>query len=189
MRTILNVTVPDFVAFTGDMIAGNCLMFCFQIGGEWNHTEGWFEDQWHHWTLAVREQNVPYAYTLGNHDDEANLSRTEIIELDITNPNSLTSIYYSEKDGASNYVLPVYRNSTSNEVILNIWFFDSMDYRCYGVDGNGCVSWNIVEWFRNTHARLVREQGGVKRGLAFMHIPPQEFMYAWEVVVCGKDHL
>lgn len=47
----------------------------------------------------------------------------------------------------------------------------------------------LIEWVRNTHARLVREQGGVKRGLAFMHIPPQEFMYAWEVVVCGKDHL
>lgn len=189
MRTVLNVTTPDFVAFTGDMIAGSIFQFCFHIGGEWNHTEGWFEDQWRHWTLAAREQNVPYAYTLGNHDDEANLSRREIIELDMTNPNSLTSLYYSEMDGASNFVIPVYRDSTSEEVVLNLWFFDSMDYRCYGVDGNGCVSWNVVEWFRKTHSRLVREQGGVKKGLAFMHIPPQEFMYAWDVTVNEKYHL
>ena len=107
----------------------------------------------------------------------------------MTNPNSLTSLYCSEKDGASNYVLPVFRNLTSTEVVLNIWFFDSMDYRCYGVDGNGCVSWNVVEWFRTTHARLALEQGGVKRGLAFMHIPPQEFMFAWDVVLLWQGHV
>ena len=129
----------------------------------------------------MRERSTPYAYTLGNHDDEANLSRREIIELDMTNPTSLTSLSLPEEDGASNFVVPVYRSEESDEVALNLWFFDSMDYGCYQTKWNGCVSLNVIRWFRQKRSELQAKQGGVKRGLAFMHIPPQEMMYAWDV--------
>ena len=99
----------------------------------------------------------------------------------MTNPNSLSSFYYNEFDGASNYVIPVYRSAGSTEVVLNLWFFESMDYKCYGVDGNGCVSRNVLDWFQSTYHQLAIDQNGVKRGLAFMHIPPQEFLVAWDV--------
>ena len=75
----------------------------------------------------MRERNTPYAYTLGNHDDEANLSRREIIELDMTNPTSLTSLSLPEEDGASKFVVPVYRSEENDEVALNHSIFDSMD--------------------------------------------------------------
>lgn len=133
----------------------------------------------------MRERNTPYAYTLGNHDDEANLSRREIIELDMTNPTSLTSLSLPEEDGASNFVVPVYRSEENDEVALNLWFFDSMDYGCYQMKGNGCVSLNMIRWFRQKRSELQAKQGGVKRGLAFMHIPPQEMMYAWDVGSVG----
>ena len=133
----------------------------------------------------MRERSVPYAYTLGNHDDEANLSRREIIELDMTNPTSLTSLSLPEEDGASNFVIPVYRSEESDEVVLNLWFFDSMDYGCYETKGNGCVSLNVIRWFRKMRNELRAKQGGAKRGLAFMHIPPQEMMYAWDVLAGG----
>ena len=64
---------------------------------------------------------------------------------------------------------------------MNLWFFDSEDYNCYGVKGYGCIPLSVIDWYRKTSAELKVLQKGVKKGLAFMHIPFQEYMYAFNV--------
>lgn len=64
---------------------------------------------------------------------------------------------------------------------MNIWFFDSGDYDCYRVKGYGCIQNDVVQWYRQKSKELAILQGGFKKGVAFFHIPPQEFMYAWNV--------
>ena len=188
MRRIISLDNPDFVAFTGDMVSGTVSCMAYILGGNWNHTEGWFRDQWKHWSSVVTERKIPYGYTLGNHDGEANLSRREIIEMDMENPTSLTSLSSEETGGASNFVIPVYSSKDPSEVVMNLWFFDSEDYTCYGVKGYGCVPLSVINWYRSTSMALKQSQKGVKKGLAFMHIPLQEYMYAFNVTVVCSFH-
>ena len=129
----------------------------------------------------MSERKIPYAYTLGNHDAEANLSRREVIAMDMENPLSLTSLSSEATGGASNFVVPVYSSENPSEVAMNLWFFDSEDYNCSGVKGYGCIPLSVIDWYRTTSAELRVQQKGVKKGLAFMHIPFQEYMYAFNV--------
>ena len=133
----------------------------------------------------MSERKIPYAYTLGNHDAEANLSRREVIAMDRENPLSLTSLSSETTGGASNFVVPVYSSENPSEVAMNLWFFDSEDYNCYGVKGYGCIPLSVIDWYRKTSAELRVQQKGVKKGLAFMHIPFQEYMYAFNVGIGG----
>ena len=100
--------------------------------------------------------------------------------MDMGNENSMTKMSLG-LSGISNYVIPVYSSSNSSEVIMNIWFFDSGDYDCYGVKGYGCIGNDVIQWYREKSKELEKSQQGVKKGIAFLHIPPQEFMYAWNV--------
>lgn len=136
---------------------------------------------WKMWTHPVLKRNIPYGYTLGNHDSEGELTRKQLIELDMTNPNSLTELSPESISGASNFVIPIYSSKNSKEVVMNLWFFDSGDYDCYGVKGYGCIPSDVVQWYREKSQELAIQQNGVKKGIAFFHIPPQEFMYAWNV--------
>ena len=143
---------------------------------------------WARWTTAVNERHIPYGYILGNHDSEADLNRRDIIALDMKNPNSYSSLSPRGVPGASNYVIPVL-SSTSDDVVMNLWFFDSNDYDCLGVKGYGCVDLGAMEWYREYSAQLEKEQGGKRPGVAFMHIPPPEYMYAYDVEIAFGFHL
>lgn len=136
---------------------------------------------WNRWTEAIYETKTPYGYTLGNHDSEADLNRREIVELDMTNPYSYTSLFPDNMASASTFVIPVYSSTDPNEVVMNLWFFDSGDYDCLGVKGYGCVEFRMVDWYKEESKRLEKSQGGKKPGIAFMHIPPVEYMYAYNV--------
>lgn len=153
-------------------------------GYAWDKTPGWYKKIWDRWTEVIYEKKIPYAYTLGNHDNEADLTRRQIVEVDMQNPYSYTEMCPESVPGASTYVVPVYSSKDPNTVIMNMWFFDSQQYNCLGVQGFGCVAHEVIDWYYETSRRLEKEQGGKKPGVAFMHIPPQEWMYAWNVPLC-----
>ena len=157
------------------------------IGYAWDKTPGWYEKIWKRWTKVTYETEKPYAYTLGNHDNEADLGRRDIVKLDMTNPHSYTQLCPESVPGASTYVIPVYSSRDENEIVMNLWFFDSQQYTCLGVPGFGCVAHETVDWYYETSRRLEKEQGGKKPGVAFMHIPPQEWMLAWNVGVIATS--
>lgn len=153
------------------------------LAGDWNKTVGWHKEKWLMWTEPVVTRNIPYGYTLGNHDGEGELTRDEVIQMDMNNFNSLTQKSPSGISGISNFVIPVYSSTNSSDVVMNIWFFDSGDYDCYRVKGYGCIQNDVVQWYRQESKELAILQGGFKKGVAFFHIPPQEFMYAWNVLI------
>ena len=136
---------------------------------------------WDRWTEVIFDTRIPYGYTRGNHDSEADLKRREIVEVDMKSPYSFTQLAPEDLPGASTFVIPVYSSKNSDEVVMNLWFFDSEDYNCLGVKGYGCVDVPTVAWYREMSETLEEEQGGKKPGVAFMHIPPQEYMYAYDV--------
>ena len=155
------------------------------IGYAWDKTPGWYEKIWKRWTKVTYETEKPYAYTLGNHDNESDLGRRDIVKLDMTNPHSYTQLCPESVPGASTYVIPVYSSRDENEVVMNLWFFDSGNRGCGGQGhGFGCIERDVVEWYRRRSDELEKEQGERVPAMAFFHIPPQEFMVGW--MVCDE---
>lgn len=144
---------------------------------------------WYRWTEAISEKKVFYGYTLGNHDSEADLTRRQIVDLDMLHPYSLTKQAEAPGYGASTFVIPVMSSKNPEEVVMNLWFFDSEDYNCLGVKGYGCVELQVIDWYRQKSAELEKTQGGKKPGVAFMHIAPPEYMFAYDVSDRATDNV
>ena len=129
-------------------IFNGCFHFYSFVGYSWDKTPGWYKKMWDRWTEVIYETKMPYGYTLGNHDGEADLTRREVVEVDVK---------------------------------MNLWFFDSNRNNCLNVEGWGCVDHSAVNWYRTKSIELESVQNGRKPGVAFMHIPPPEFIFAYEV--------
>ena len=62
-------------------------------GYAWNHTvRPWFEGHFNALVQPMVDLGYRWAIALGNHDDQADLNRTQIVELDQTFPLSLTQV-------------------------------------------------------------------------------------------------
>ncbi|KAK8803245.1 hypothetical protein WA158_000939 [Blastocystis sp. Blastoise] len=170
MQMVMKVAKPDFMAFTGDLIAGE----------NWDHTQGWHEKLWRQWSNIANETQTYYGITLGNHDPNGELTSKEIMELDQTNPWSLSEVGPEECSGTSNYVIPVYDYKNNTKVIFNIWFLDSQYKSCAGIGGAACIEIETIEWYYKKSKELEKQYNRIIPGIAFFHIPTQEFMYAWD---------
>lgn len=138
----------------------------------------WFRNAWTQITSHVRSRKIPYAFTLGNHDDQADLSRREIIDVDKEIGGELSLVKHGPRNitGATNYWLDVYRHGSVSEVEYRLWFLDSMNTGCEGLQGSwGCIGADTVEWFGNTSRALPPSQ----HSMAFVHIPLSEHRLAW----------
>jgi len=96
VEKMLLLEKPDLVVLTGDMVSGFA----------WDKSAGWYQNNWKKWTAPFQKYEVPYLYSLGNHDAEADLTREEIIELDIQHPFSLTQKGLSHLEG-NNFRIPI----------------------------------------------------------------------------------
>jgi hypothetical protein len=117
------------------------------------------------------DRNIPWAFTMGNHDGEADLAPIQIVHLDQTYALSQTKTGPKNIDGVTNYVLPIF--SGNNSVSTNIWFFDSGYTKCMGHSGYGCVERSQVDWYK-THSEQIKNSDGIIPALSFIHIPLQE---------------
>ncbi|KAK8790983.1 hypothetical protein WA158_005614 [Blastocystis sp. Blastoise] len=168
LRKLLDYEQPDMVAITGDLVSGY----------KWNKTQGWYKHYWEMATEPLVKRNIPYAFALGNHDGEADLTRQEVMKLDITNPNSVSQVGPEELPGGSNYLLQI-KASNNDSNALNLWFFDSQNKDCGGVKGWGCVAPETVEWYYQKSQQVEKKEGKKLPGLSFLHIPPPEILNAW----------
>jgi hypothetical protein len=101
---VLSKEQPDFIVFNGDMVSG----------WEAKGVAGWFENRWRQLTAPAREFSIPYAIILGNHDDEANLDRRQILQHDIDTSDGLSHTQQGpfRVGGASNYHLDIFPSSS-----------------------------------------------------------------------------
>lgn len=161
---------PDLVVMTGDSVSGYA----------WDGRQGWFADRWTHLTSPMIRFNVTWAFALGNHDDEADLTRTEIVALDKTYPLSLTQQGPENIHGATNYYLFIYSSNVANVIpVAVLYIFDSSDNNCENVTGWGCVYPDQIKWYIETSTAITQKFGRIIPALAFFHIPVPEFMYMY----------
>ncbi|KAI1327774.1 Metallo-dependent phosphatase [Xylariaceae sp. FL0255] len=172
INEILDKETPGLVVLNGDLITGdnaflqNATKVLDEIVG------------------PLLDRDLTWASTYGNHDYQYNLSGHRILEHERKWPNARTNSMVPGDVGVSNYYLPVYDNSCTDDVAsctpeLLLWFFDSRGGFKYQVlDANGSEIGNpdwvdeaVVDWFVKTNDNLVSQYEKVIPSLGFVHIP------------------
>ncbi len=187
---LLNMTNPDLVVITGDSVSGYA----------WDGLNNTFYyDCWKMWTSPMEKLGIPYAYTLGNHDDQGDYNRKQICNLDSTNNFSLTQ-FNPSVTGASNYFVPIYSSNQNDKTPVSlIWMLDTNDENCGEMlDSWGCFEEDEIKWYEEESDRINKQFGYTPKGLAFFHIPLPEYIesYNWrksygsrnENISCPKNN-
>jgi len=164
MSGILDRERPDMVVYTGDIITS--------------------EPAPKGWQTIVRpciEKKIPWAVTLGNHDDEHNLDRIEIISLLEKLPYSTVQAGPAEIGGSGNSVMAI-RDVKDQENAALVYFLDSNAYTpIEGVGSYGWIEFDQMEWYRQKSAHYTRLNNDEPLpALAFFHIPLPEYKTVWE---------
>ena len=168
MQAVLDAEKPDLVILTGDIVTGN--------KKNWPSIESWeiLTD------LLIKYQ-LPYALAFGNHDDEAQVSRQEVLNYLSGRPLCLISDEGSEEvAGTGNYVLPVHNQQ--GEVEKLIYCMDSRSYslaKDKGVEGYGWFDRSQIDWFARTNQKWLT-QSKEMQSLLFFHIPLPEYKQAFD---------
>ena len=158
MKTVLKDEKPDLVVFTGDVVT-------------WKNTrKGWLK-----LLQPVIDTRIPWAVVLGNHDQQYDLTRAQIMELLGRLPYNMSSAGPINVSGSGNYVLNV-EGSKSDQPSALLYFFDSHAYPVDDISGYDWIKFDQIKWYRETSTRLAQLNGNHPLpALAFFHIPLPEY--------------
>ena len=170
-RKILDLVKPDLAVVSGDAVGGYAgyIFYLFT-----NH--GFFKKCWEKFTTPFVETKTPYAFTLGNHDAEADLDASQIVKLDKTNPFSVLRTAEGI-EGTANYRIPIYSSKNQSHLAANIWMFDTGNIGCFGQDDSwGCIEEEQIAWYNSQSESIKKEYGNNVHHIAFYHIPIPEYI-------------
>ncbi|CAN3372591.1 hypothetical protein DIURU_004915 [Diutina rugosa] len=198
LESILDIEKPDFVVLTGDQIYGD----------EAPESESAIFKALN----PFIKRKIPFAVTMGNHDHQGSLSRTQVMQLSSLLPYSLSEIGPSHIPGAGNYVLTV-KSSKDDKPAATFYFVDTHAYSTQPRIASG------YDWIKDEQLEyLLANKVESSLGMAFLHIPLPEYrnvanneligqnpetvtapryntharsrFAAWgvQVVTCGHDH-
>jgi len=158
IREVVDAEKPDFVIFTGDIIFGK------PADKGLREVVG-----------IVSERKIPFGVTFGNHDDEHDLTRSQLLGIVKDMPYNMTSTN-PEITGVTNYILPV-MSSVQDKPAFLLYCFDSNAYSTIeGVKGYGFIHFDQIAWYRKQSASYTGSNGGVPvPSAAFFHIPLPEY--------------
>ena len=168
IKAVMDVEKPDLVILTGDIVTGN--------GDNWPTLASWEII-----TELFIQYQTPYAVTFGNHDDEAQISRMELLNYLSKRPYCvITDEGGDEVQGVGNYILPIYNHNEIAEKL--IYCMDSRSYslaKDKGVDGYAWFDQSQIRWFAETNQSwLTKNQNA--QSLLFFHIPIPEYRQAFD---------
>jgi hypothetical protein len=157
IKEVLAAEKPDLIAFTGDIVS---MTPCFQ---------GWDDI-----LNAVEEFKIPWAAVFGNHDDEQDKKRDEILEY-IVKRKYCVAEKGPDIKGTGNYIVEI---SSGTNVGFLLYFMDSNAYSTIeGVKGYDWFGFDQIEWYRKKSAGYTEKNGSPVPALAFFHIPLNEYSY------------
>lgn len=168
IRAVIEAEEPDLVILTGDIVTGS--------RKNWPTIESW-----EILTDVFIEYETPYAVAFGNHDDEAQVSREELLEYLSKRPYCLISDEGGEEvTGTGNYVLPVHSSEGKVEKLL--YCMDSRSYslaKDKGIDGYGWFDTSQVSWYASINQSWLALNKDLQ-SLLFFHIPLPEYKQAFD---------
>ena len=161
IRETLDAEKPDFVIFTGDILYGKPA------------------DKGLREVLGlVSERKIPFGVTFGNHDDEFDFSREQLLGIAKEIPYNI-SCTAPGITGVGNYILPVVSSNSDKPEFL-LYCFDSNSYSTIeGVKGYGYIHFDQIAWYKEQSASYTGKNGGKPvPAVAFFHIPLPEYNQA-----------
>ncbi len=158
IRHVLETEQPDFVVLTGDIVTNTS------------------ESGWKELMPVFTGAGVKFAVTLGNHDDEAEWSRTQIFDYLETLPGFVGEKGPDDITGTGNYIIPI-ASADKETTVANLWFFDSNAYcQDTSISHYGWIHFNQISWYREKSREITSGNGGIPiPALAFFHIPLPEY--------------
>ncbi|HEV8245034.1 MAG TPA: metallophosphoesterase family protein, partial [Polyangiaceae bacterium] len=178
IEMVLDSERPDLVALTGDTLGGKNI-----------------DDP----ALAFREvvkpiekRRIPWAAVFGNHDDEARLSRLELLEVQRSHAFCLSERGPEQLTGVGNYVLCV-AGAREPSLSAALYFLDSNSYSDLGGGQYAWIARDQQAYYLEQSRKLQAEYAagrpdraakGRLPALAFFHIPLPEYDQVWDFEVC-----
>ena len=180
IERILDAERPDLVALTGDIVGG--------------YDSRDPADAYRQVVAPIEARAIPWASVFGNHDDEGNLSRLDLLAVKQSCAWCLTERGPEDVTGVGNYVLRV-RSREDDSLAAALYWLDSGSYNSHGVGDYAWIAWDQIAWYRAASRTLGAEYaasanrgpaGGRPRlpALVFFHIPLPEFDEVWEQYPC-----
>ncbi|KAF9930370.1 purple acid phosphatase [Mortierella alpina] len=184
MERMLDAEHPDLVVFSGDNVDGITSNDAYATILKYSK--------------PVVDRRLPWTIIFGNHDEEGDLSREEMMRSVQDIPYSLSQRGPLDVSGTGNYVLSIHRSDGSEnfrdeEEVSGLGHKDSR-FHLYFLD-SGAYSFNLeypgwdwikddqVEWFRQTSRAITSKyrKKDIPNALAFFHIPIPEYDLTEEV--------
>ena len=161
MNEVLDAEKPDLVVYTGDLIysapAGSGIRTVVE---------------------PASRRGIPFAVVLGNHDDEFDLKRHELIEVIKDMPGNYTSTT-AGLSGVTNFILTV-KGAKEDKDEAVLYFFDTHAYSTIKeVKGYDWLKFDQISWYiSNSKSFTGKNEGTSLPALAFFHIPLPEYNQA-----------
>lgn len=170
MERILKEEKPDLIVFTGDVIESLGCKDPIQS----------YRDA----VSVAEDSGIPWAAVFGNHDTEQNISREQLMKVQLEHANSLAEPGPLEVDGVGNFVVQV--SDAKGAAVAALYFMDSGSYsELPSVAGYDWIRNSQVEWFLAESRSLQDTHGGVPvPALVFFHIPLPEYKEVWDRRAC-----
>ena len=161
MNEVLDAEKPDFVIYTGDVVYGKPAAQGFDAALQ-----------------PVVSRHIPFAVTLGNHDDEQDMTREQILEYIKKFPGNLTSTVKG-LSGVTNFILSISSSEGKKDASI-LYCFDSHSYSTMKtIKGYDWLGMDQVNWYRKESTDYTKKNGGIPiPSLAFFHIPLPEYNLA-----------
>lgn len=172
LNEVIDAEKPDLIVFTGDMVWKNK-----------NKTAKALDALF----APVIAKEIPWAYVFGNHDDEADMSRSQIMDFVSSMPYCLAVAGDESISGIGNYVLEV-KSKKSDKLATVLYCMDSHAYsNLKDVKGYAWFEFDQIDWYRKQSAKYTLQNGGKPfPALAFFHIPLAEYP---EMKAAKRDEL
>ncbi|MDR1486258.1 MAG: metallophosphoesterase [Planctomycetaceae bacterium] len=148
---------PQLVVYTGDIVVSV------------NIYKGWDDI-----LSPCIESKTAWAVVLGNHDDEAKITRKQIIDHIKNKPFSLTETGPENIKGCGNYVLEIL---DGDKTAMLIYCMDSNAYsQIKDIKGYGWFTADQIDWYKSQSAAYTKNNSNKPfPALAFFHIPLNEY--------------
>lgn len=162
---VLDAEKPDLIIFTGDIVTGKPVV------------EGWNTI-----TQYAIDRQIPFAVTLGNHDDEQGVSRSDLAKLITQYPYNVNILREDGMEYNLNNVVQVYGSKDDMKTKKNIYLIDSKSYSTLnGVRGYGWIPSETIDWYKKQSLSFtIKNNMQPIPALAFFHIQLPEYKKAFD---------
>ncbi|KAJ5732494.1 hypothetical protein N7493_003975 [Penicillium malachiteum] len=166
IERLLDEEKPDMVVFSGDQVNGETAP---------DAQSALFKS-----VKLITDRKIPYAAIFGNHDDEGDLNREQLMAIYEDLPYSLSTAGPEDIDGVGNYIVEVLDRGKSTHSALTFYLLDTHSYSPdeRQFRGYDWIKPSQIRWFKNTAQSLRRkhqEYSHIHMNMAFIHIPLPEY--------------